>query len=472
MRASLLHARHRTVCVLVACSWYLSAAYATAQTQGDAAAVESIRSENLAPHLRYLAGDACDGREAGTAGGRRAAQYIRECLNRLPLRGAAADGGKMQPFPPGFCNILALLPGTDEALKRQVVVVCAHYDHVGHGTAENSRGPIGQIHFGADDNASGVSAVLELAAAFARLPHAPRRSILFAFWDAEEKGSLGSRHWTRHPTLPLETVAAAVNLDMIGRLRDHRLTVYGSRTGYGLRRLVSAQNAAIALRMDFSWELEDDADHFSFADRGIPALFLYTGDHNDSHSPRDRADRINWQGLEEVSRLACRLVLDLAERPVLSGFRLASRKETEKDRKRLEHLMPETAGRLDAAWPGNHNTPGVLVSAIRPSPPITQPPLVARSLQLGFAWQTDDAEADTVVLTHVVPHSPAAAAGLKAGDRICQVNGQDFADASGFLPLLASGGRSPQLLVEREGQLHAIRVAQPDVQLVREMVRP
>ena len=158
-----------------------------------------------------------------------------------------------------------ILPGSDPKFRDQVIVVGAHYDHVGYG-GRLSLGPSGYIHPGADDNASGTAAVLELAKAFTVLSAAPKRSIVFAAWDAEEKGLLGSKYWVAHPTLPLEHVVAAVNLDMIGRLRDEHLIVFGVRSGYGWRRLLSSQNVDAGLQLDFSWSLKPNADHYPFFD--------------------------------------------------------------------------------------------------------------------------------------------------------------------------------------------------------------
>lgn len=444
MHALRCWARRCALCVFVAFSWHLGTAQTTAQTEPDPAVVESIRHENLQPHVSYLASDKCDGREPGSDGGRNAAKYVQTYLKKLPLKDAGSEGSMMQPFPPGFSNILAMLPGTNST-NHQVIIVCAHYDHVGHGSVENSRGPIGQIHYGADDNASGVSAVLELAAAFARLPQAPSRSILFAFWDAQEDGLLGSRYWIAHPTLPLESVAAVVNLDMVGRLSDRCLTVYGSRTAYGLRRLVSAVNSDFRFCLDLSWELNDDSDHFSFVEAGIPGLFLSTGDHADTHSPRDRAEKVNYSGAEQVARFAFRLVYDLAERPTLPEFRQAATKETEEVR---YHFESSAAG------------------------PLALVALDEDPSQLGLACRADDAEVGVAILTHVVPHSPSATAGLQSGDRIYRIQGRNFADAREFRQLLDSAGSSFQLLVERDGQLYRVEVSRSPVQLARQSTIP
>ena len=219
--------------VLFCCTWTVSV-HAVEKNSSYRAALESIQADELSEQVGRLADAAMEGREAGTRGGRAAADYLADQYARLHLRGAGVEGGFLQPFAPNFRNVLAILEGGDPQLRDQVIVVGAHYDHVGYGGRGYSLGPYGYIHPGADDNASGTAAVLELAEAFTVLSGPPKRSILFAAWDAEEKGLLGSKHWVAHPTVPLDRVAAAVNLDMVGRLRDEHLIVFGSRSGLRL----------------------------------------------------------------------------------------------------------------------------------------------------------------------------------------------------------------------------------------------
>src|SRR5208283_2475346 len=191
------------------------------------------------------------GREAGSASGHAAGDYLVEQLRKLPLKPAGEKQSCLQPFGNNCRNILAILPGNDPLFADQVIVVGAHYDHLGHGSSRSNNSP-GVIYPGADDNASGSSGVIELARAFSSLPVAPRRSILFICFDGEEKGLLGSRHWTASPTVPLSRVKFMLNLDMIGALRADRVLVYGSRTAWGLRRMASMSNqAADGLILDF-----------------------------------------------------------------------------------------------------------------------------------------------------------------------------------------------------------------------------
>ena len=154
-----------------------------------ASALESIQVEDLTGHTDTLADDAFEGREAGTRAGKATSNYLMKQLEKYGLAPAGDRGSYFQQFG-GYRNVLAVLPGSDEKLKHEYIVLGAHYDHVGYGMKKNSYGP-GYIHNGADDNASGTAALLEVAQALTLLPEAPRRSILIAFWDAEEQGLLG-----------------------------------------------------------------------------------------------------------------------------------------------------------------------------------------------------------------------------------------------------------------------------------------
>lgn len=473
------------------------------------AAIQSIRSPELQAHVDYLAGDQLEGREAGTPGGRTAGEYLRAKLEELQLPGAGVDGGYSQPFGPNFRNLLALLQGSDPELRAQYILVGAHYDHVGYGTKYNSLGTVGLIHNGADDNASGTSGLLELAEALTMLAQPPRRSILFVFWDAEEKGLLGSKHWTAHPTVPLEQVVALLNMDMIGRSRNDRLIIFGTRTGYGLRRLISHQNTELGLALDFSWSLEPNADHYPFLQRGIPVLTLHTGLHANYHRPSDDADLINAAGTQRVVRLLFGIVYELANRDPVPSFRARARQEALQSQQRLVGLVPPVRGRLGASWeersspgrgvrltgialgspadkgklrPGDRilkladrqisnsdDLAASLMTAENPVPVIiqrsgSQDPLQltlqldGTPMRLGITWRVDDAEPGTIILTGVVPGSPAARAGLKAGDRIYRIAGRQFTDDAQFARLAKTLPGPLKLLVERDGRLRTVEL--------------
>ncbi len=433
----------RLSALIAAAAFYCSANFceATERSSSYLAALESISAQDIQEHVNFLADDALEGRECGSSGGRLAAEYLRRELKNLHIRGGG-DGGRFeQPFDPEYRNILGIIQGSDPQLKDEVVIIGAHYDHVGYGTEENSAGPIGQIHNGADDNASGTSMLLELAEALVRLPQAPRRSILLAFWDAEEVEMLGSRYWIANPTVPSEQVVAAINLDMVGRLRDNLLTVYGTRTGYGLRKLLSRQNRIRGLKIDFSWELEDDSDHYTFFEAGIPVLFMHTGLHDEFHSPRDDADLIDDQGMERVARLVFHVLRDLAERPETPNYRKVAASETEEHREKLTERIPADREPAAPQQPAPEEQQYVKTN------------LGENPTRLGITFREDDAEPGVIIITSVAPGLPAMAAGLQRGDRIYQVGSNDFVDGDAFLEMIGASPDMLRLLVERNGRL-------------------
>ncbi|HSJ12970.1 MAG TPA: M20/M25/M40 family metallo-hydrolase [Longimicrobiales bacterium] len=218
-------------------------------------------------------------------------------------------------------NVVALLPGSDPALKDEYIVFTAHIDHVGIG-APDARGD--SIYNGADDDASGTAAVLELAQAFAAAPRAPQRSLLFLLVSGEERGLLGSRHFVAEPTVPLAQIVANINADMIGR--NHPDTVYaigGDYTTMGeVVQRVARENPELRLAVAPDPLPEEQlffrSDHYSFAARDIPALFFTTGLHADYHRASDEAEHIDADKLARITRLLYALGEQLgnaAERP-------------------------------------------------------------------------------------------------------------------------------------------------------------
>jgi hypothetical protein len=191
------------------------------------------------------------------------------------------------------------------------IVVGAHHDHLGtSGAGSLDPAPDGKVHHGADDNASGTAALLELARRLAPRAAALRRSLLFASFGAEEVGLFGSRHFVGSPPVPLARVAAMVNLDMIGRLRDE-LQVHGVGTSPAWRPLLERSNVdGLKLRMHESgWA---PSDHAPFHAAGLPVLFFFTGVHGDYHRPSDTAGRVDARGVDRIVGLVERLLLDAA----------------------------------------------------------------------------------------------------------------------------------------------------------------
>jgi len=475
------------------------------------AALETITADDAREYVNALADDTFEGREAGSRGGRAAGIYIVKKLQAWGLHGGGAKGSFYQTFGGGN-NILAVLEGSDPDRKKEYVLVGAHYDHVGYGTARNSYGPTGYIHNGADDNASGVSGLLEVVEAFSKLDQRPKRSILFAFWDGEEKGLLGSKHWSENPTVPLAQVKVAINTDMIGRLRKGRLEIVGCRTCAGFRQAVGTANDNPAVWLDFNWEMKENSDHHSFYSKRVPVLMFHTGLHGDYHRPSDDAEKINVDGIQQIAQLMFKVAYSLADAPQLAAFRPASLSESPFTQKELERALPPLPGRLGVRWQTRPNpAEAIIVEYVTPqSPaakgglkpgdrvmkfndedlvgpedlrilvqraknpvmltveragekePVTLTVQLAGSPQrLGISWQESNAEPGAVILNRVTPGSPAAIGGLRLFDRIYEVAGQTFKNGEEFRKLVTTAPSPVELLVESRGQIKRLSLEIP-----------
>jgi hypothetical protein len=426
------------------------------------------------------------------------------------LRPAGDGQTYFQVFNGSSRNVLGLLEGRDPQLASEIILVGAHYDHVGYGRGNNSFGPVGYIHNGADDNASGVAGLLEIIEAATQLPERPRRSILFAFWDAEEQGLLGSYHWLSAPTLQGRTIVSAINLDMIGRLRSSRVEVYGTRTSTNLRRIVSYANREAGLDIDFGWKMKADSDHYPFFVRSIPSLMFHTGLHNEYHRPSDDSHTINAEGIAAVAQVALLTALELAERDQTGKFRETSRRELVGMQAALEQPTAAPGPRFGIPFETRGEPPQFVLQSPTPGYPaqraglragdrlvqLDRRPIVSDErlrlellaaegetvftverpgepallefkvtplgspIRLGISWRNDDAEPQTVLLTHVVYGSAAHVAGLQVRDRIYSVNGQGFDSGEKFSELISSPGQPLEFEVERQGRLRTI-TAQP-----------
>ena len=211
-------------------------------------------------------------------------------------------------------NIIGILPGSDPVLRKTAIVVGAHYDHLGFG-GEYSLAPsrYGEIHPGADDNASGTAGLILLARAFAQSGGA-KRTLIFAAFSAEELGIAGSSHYAGHPRFPLKRTVAMINLDMIGRLKNRILYTFGVKTGKEFAGLLEEVNQNPGLTLRLGGDGYGPSDHTSFYTRGVPVLFFFTGPHGDYHRPSDTVDKVNGEGLAEVTRFVYRVIDHLANR--------------------------------------------------------------------------------------------------------------------------------------------------------------
>jgi Zn-dependent M28 family amino/carboxypeptidase len=215
-------------------------------------------------------------------------------------------------------NVVAVLPGSDAALRDEYVVYSAHFDHVGVG-APDATGD--SIYNGADDNASGTSAVLEAARAFAALQSRPPRSVMFVMVSGEEKGLLGSMAFVQNPPVPVAQMVANINADMVGRNAPDTVVAIGqdySNLGRLVQEVARANRQLGLVVAPDLWPEEQlffRSDHFSFAARGIPAIFFTTGLHPDYHQPSDQAHLIDNDKLSRIARLLFRLGHEIATAP-------------------------------------------------------------------------------------------------------------------------------------------------------------
>jgi hypothetical protein len=258
---------------------------------------------------------------------------VRGVLEPVPLPGITAElaaGGPAQEGMPA--NVVALFPGSDPALRHTYVVLTAHYDHLGVGTPD-ARGD--SIYNGADDNASGTAALVEIARAFAALPRAPARSLLFVAVSGEEKGLLGSRYFTENPTVPLQQMVANINLDMIARNAPDTIVVIGqelSSLGPLTHRITLERPELGLVAAPDPWPQERfffRSDHFNFARRGIPALFFFAGVHEDYHRPSDTVEKIDAGKAARVARLAFYTAHAIASDPEPPRWTAAGRRTME-----------------------------------------------------------------------------------------------------------------------------------------------
>jgi hypothetical protein len=475
------------------------------------AAVNSITKEEAKTVVDMLSDDSFEGREAGSRGGRAAGNFLMKEMERHGLAPAGDGGTYFQGFNASSRNILGLIEGSDPQLKNEVVLIGAHYDHVGYGRQNNSFGPFGYVHNGADDNASGVAGVLEIMGALKQLSEPPRRSILLVFWDAEEQGLLGSSHWLSAPTLRGKSLVAAINLDMIGRLRNTRLEVYGTRTTTGLRRAISEANREAALDIDFNWKMKADSDHWPFFTRSIPTIMFHTGLHENYHRPSDDAHTINPEGIAGVTRVVLLTALDLANRDAVGKFREASRHEHAGTQTWLEQPVAGQQPRFGIPFEVRGNPPQFVLVGVSPGSPAERAGLrrgdrlvafqgrpiaseqrfrlellaahgetsftveragsplplefkvtpLGEPISVGITWRADDAEPDAILLTQVVYGSAAQIAGLALRDRIYSVNGLGFRGSDEFAKLITSQPPPLEFEVERNGRLATVKLELP-----------
>jgi hypothetical protein len=281
----------------------------------------------LLDDIKFLSSDQLQGRVTGSAGADSSASYLARRFSEVGLQ--PATGGWFQSFTVareapilrqakagGLSgkNVIGILPGRDPVLRNQTIVLGAHYDHLGLG-GFGSLDPesTGVVHNGADDNASGVAALIQVAARLAVSP--PARTVVFIAFSGEELGLLGSAHYVKEPIYPLAGTLAMVNLDMVGRLRNGRLIVYGARSAKEFPALLDSLNWYAGFELKAQGDGYGPSDQSSFYAAKRPVLHLFTDLHEDYHRTSDDWQKINLDGLKRVSDFTLGLVTALANRP-------------------------------------------------------------------------------------------------------------------------------------------------------------
>ena len=301
-------------------------------------------------------------------------------------------------------NVIGMLEGADPVLKNEYVVIGAHYDHLGRGgEGSGSLAPrSGDIHYGADDNASGTAGVLELARVLRAQKPRPKRTIIFVAFGGEEEGLLGSNYYVNHPLIPLASTVAMINMDMIGRMQNRRLVVGGVGTAKEWREILAADTEKL-----FQLTLNEDgfgpSDHSSFYGKQVPVLFFWTGTHTDYHKPTDTFEKINYEDEAGILRLVARIVnqMDAAD-------------------KRLTY----TTAKADPA----PRTGGFRVF-------------------LGTIPNYADSN-NGLLLDGVRDNSPAAKAGLKAGDRVVKIGKFEIKNVYDYTSALGEMKAGEEYVVE------------------------
>lgn len=305
-------------------------------------------------------------------------------------------------------NVLAWLPGqTDE-----YVIIGAHYDHLGRGNFDSlAPSQIGQIHPGADDNASGTAGVLELARLLAPERGKLRRSILFMDFAGEELGLLGSAEWVKEPTRPLAKAVAMINMDMIGRIKDDKVYIGGVGTGSTFKAVLDQAQKEAPFKIESSAGGYSSSDHTSFVTKKIPVLFFFSGLHSDYHKPSDTWDKINGPSAARLLDMVESVALQLANTDQPPAFQVVAEEK----------------------------------------------PLVGGAGGYGpyFGSVPDFGQVENgVKFSDVRPNSPAAKAGLKAGDILVQFGDKPIKNLYDFTDALRRSkvGDLVEVKVIRDGQ--------------------
>ena len=359
--------------------------------------------------ISYLASDKLEGRLTGTPGNDSAAAFIAQRYKYLRLK--APNPGYLQHFvarPAAAAhsgdtaglktqNVVAMLEGSDPVLRNRYIVIGAHFDHLGRTTQYSMDPRAGDvIRNGADDNASGTAAVLQLARMLSI--QKPKHSVIFVNFSGEEEGLLGSQYFVDNPPVPLDSIVAMFNFDMVGRLTDDKLMVYGTGSAAELPSIVDSANLRVlpALKIQGGGDGFGSSDHSSFYAKNIPVLHFFTDIHSDYHRATDDVEKINAAGEARVVNLAFDMIRSVDSRPA-----------------RLTFVRSTRPSRIGASSTGSQ-------------------------VYLGSVPDMSAGSVPGLKLTGVRAGSPAEKGGLAAGDIIVEFGGRAVTDLQSYSDALYS----------------------------------
>ena len=359
--------------------------------------------------ISYLASDKLEGRLTGTPGNDSAAAFIAQRYNYLRLKApypgylqhfvarpaAAAHSGDTAGLKTQ--NVVAMLEGSDPVLRNRYIVIGAHFDHLGRTTQYSMDPRAGDvIRNGADDNASGTAAVLQLARMLSI--QKPKHSVIFVNFSGEEEGLLGSQYFVDNPPVPLDSIVAMFNFDMVGRLTDDKLMVYGTGSAAELPSIVDSANLRVlpALKIQGGGDGFGSSDHSSFYAKNIPVLHFFTDIHSDYHRATDDVEKINAAGEARVVNLAFDMIRSVDSRPA-----------------RLTFVRSTRPSRIGASSTGSQ-------------------------VYLGSVPDMSAGSVPGLKLTGVRAGSPAEKGGLAAGDIIVEFGGRAVTDLQSYSDALYS----------------------------------
>ena len=371
-------------------------------------------ADRMMEHVNYLASEELQGRGVGSEGLNKSADYIKSQFEKAGLQAGGDKGSYYQHFTvPGkdgkevsVKNVIGILPGNKPEWDEESVIICAHYDHLGLGWPDVRKGNEGKIHYGADDNASGVSVLLELAQTLGKT-FKPDRTVIFIAFSAEESGLLGSKYYIKNAGKYLiKKIMGALNMDTVGRLGNKKLLVLNSRSAREWRFIFMGASYVTGVESEIVTQDLDASDQTSFIKEGIPGVQFFSGAHSDYHRPTDTIDKIDAGGLVKVASFVREGLLYLAEREEPLTFTGPSNKEEAK-------------------------TPG------HPAAPKGDKPQSSRKVSTGtmpdFAFAGEG-----VRVASLAVNSPADKAGLKKGDIIIQLGEQKVKNMREYSNVLKS----------------------------------